>query len=164
MRLLQNETEKALNELLALTFQGNSQADNCAYNLASLTMLQSEKIFHEKYAHIFPEWADLISECMLTLGGIPVRKGLQENIHKYTDIALIFTSIHDFLLSYRNKIYEIIEIADMNNDREVVIFLDDLLTIILPYLKQTNIWLTKANKMKDNTEKFDDEFEDFTFI
>ena len=67
------------------------------------------------------------------------------------------------MMDYRNKIYEVIEIADMNNDREVVSFLDGYLLDISKYIKQSAIWITKAKKIT-NAEDFDDEFEDFIII
>lgn len=163
MRLLHTETEKALNELLKLTFQENSYADNCAYNLAYLTMHQAEKIYHEAYAHKFPEWADMISDCIISLGGVPIRLGLETSTERYEDFKEVFIETQNNLIEYRDKIYEVIEIADMHNNREVVCLLDDLLKVLIPYFKQVRIWVTKANRTND-MDKFDEDFGDFTFI
>lgn len=163
MRLLHVETEKALNELLRLTFQNNSHADNCAYNLAYLTMPQVEKVYHEAYAHKFPEWADMISDCMVSLGGVPIRLSLEANVERHEDFKEIFAETQKNLMEYREKIYEVIEIADMHNNREIVCLLDELLKVLTPYFKQIRIWVTKANRIND-MEKFDEDFEDFTFI
>jgi bacterioferritin (cytochrome b1) len=163
MRLIHIETEKALNELLRATFQSNSHADNCAYNLAFLVMPKAEKIYHETYAHKFPEWADMISDCVISLGGVPVRQALEANIERYENIEDIFEETQDNLLVYRDKIYEAIETADIHNNREVVCFLDDLLKILTPYLKQVDIWATKAKRV-NRLDKFDEDFGDFTFI
>lgn len=163
MNLLHKETEKALNELLGLTFQGNSHADNCAYYLDANTFIQTQEIFHEKYAHQFPVWADSISNLIVRLGGRPVRLALEENTNDYESYTDLFLDVGQFLLDYREKIYEVIEIADMNNDREVVSFLDGYLLDISKYIKQNMIWITKAKKIT-NPEDFDDEFEDFIII
>ena len=163
MNLLHKETEKALNELLGLTFQGNSHADNCAYYLDVNTFIQTQEIFHEKYAHQFTVWADSISNLIVRLGGRPVRLALEANTNDYESHTDLFLDIGQFLLDYREKIYEVIEIADMNNDREVVSFLDGYLLDISKYIKQSAIWITKAKKIT-NIEDFDDEFEDFIII
>ena len=163
MNLLHKETEKALNELLGLTFQGNSHADNCAYYLDVNTFVQTQEIFHEKYAHQFPVWADSISNLMVQLGGRPVRLALEANTDDYVSHIKLFEDVRDFLTNYREKIYEVIEIADMNNDREVVSFLDDYLLNISKYIKQSVIWVKKAQKIT-NAEDFDDEFEDFVIV
>lgn len=163
MNLLHKETEKALNELLGLTFQGNSHADNCAYYLDANAFTQTQAVFHEKYAHQFPVWADSISNLIVQLGGRPVRLALEANTNEYENHAELFMEVCQFLLDYREKIYEVIEIADMNNDREVVSFLDGYLLDISKYIKQSAIWMTKAKKIT-NAEDFDDEFEDFIII
>lgn len=163
MKLIQAETEKVLNELLGLTFQGNSFADNCAYNLSRMVLPTTEKIFHEKYAHQFPVWADMIGECMVALGANPIRKELQANVQQYASHTEVFKAVEEELIKYREKIYEVIEIADMHNDREVINCLDDLLTILVPYFHQVHIWATKADRI-DKIDTFDDQFEDFTII
>lgn len=163
MKLLHKETEKALNELLGLTFQGNSHADNCAYYLDVNTFVQAQEIFHEKYAHQFPVWADGISNLIIQLGGRPVRLALEANTNDYENHIELFEDVSDFLSNYREKIYEVIEIADMNNDREVVNFLDDYLLDISKYIKQSVIWIKKAKNII-NAETFDDDFEDFIII
>ena len=163
MRLIHIETEKALNELLKATFQSNSHADNCAYNLACLIMPKAEKVYHEAYAHQFPKWADMISECIASLGGVPVRQALDSNTEKYEATEEIFEETLYNLSLYRDKIYETIEIADMHNNREVVCFLDELLKMLIPYFKQVRIWAIKAKRL-DTQDAFDEDFEDFTFI
>lgn len=164
-KLLHQETAEALNELLTLTFQENSFADNCAYNLSVMFMMvQAEEIFHEHYAHIFPKWADKISHCLISLGGFPHRGALTINDKVYGDLVDMFEEIQNKLMDYRNKIYEVIEIAELHNDREVVSFLDELLKELLPYVCQTFIWTTKANKFGQDLEGFDEDFEDFTNI
>lgn len=164
-KLLHQETAEALNELLTLTFQENSFADNCAYNLSVMFMMvQVEEIFHEHYAHVFPKWADKISHCLISLGGFPHRGALTINDKVYGDLVDMFEEIQNKLMDYRNKIYEVIEIAELHNDREVVSFLDELLKELLPYVRQTFIWTTKANKFGQDLEGFDEDFEDFTNI
>lgn len=164
-KLLHQETEEGLNELLQLTFQENSYADNCAYNLSVIFMMtQAEEVFHKKYAHIFPKWADKISYHLISLGGFPRRGALTTEDKVYGDLVILFEEIQDNLINYRNKIYEVIEIAELHNDREVVNFLDDLLKELLPYIHQTFIWTTKANKFGQDLEGFDEDFEDFTNI
>ena len=55
-------------------------------------------------------------------------------------------------------------IAEINNDREIVNFLDDYLVALSPYLLQVTIWANKANALEKQPEKFDKYFESFTTI
>ena len=103
-KLLHQETAEALNELLTLTFQENSFADNCAYNLSVMFMMvQAEEIFHEHYAHVFPKWADKISHCLISLGGFPHRGALTINDEVYGDLVDMFCKAWGNGLSWVNK-------------------------------------------------------------
>ena len=85
IEFLNKETEEALNVLLQATFQMNSHADNCAYWLASNSFINTSNIFHEKYAHKFPQLADTISDFMIKMGMKPIRKALEDNDYDYSD-------------------------------------------------------------------------------
>lgn len=45
---------------------------------------------------------------------------------------------------YRRAVCELIEIADLNDDHEVVIVGEDILKDIMSYRKQADIWATEA--------------------
>ena len=70
---ISQSTYDKLNDLLQKCFQMNSFCDNLAYNMSMLNMVNTEPIFHEKFAHKFPEFADIISNMMVALGARPVR-------------------------------------------------------------------------------------------
>jgi ferritin len=156
--------QKNLNELLQATFQMNSHADNCAYWLGFNNFKKIETIFHEKFAHKFPEWADKISDIMLKLNIHPIRKGLEDNDYDYTDILELFEDVETELEHYRELIYKIIDTATAQNVREIVGFLDDFLAELLDYKSQVNIWIKKAEQLIQNPIDFDKYFESFTFI
>ena len=161
---LKEETYKGINELLTLTFQGNSHADNCAYWLDSKYLLETAKEFHEKYAHQFPVWADEISNFLRDMGARPTRGALEANEREYEDIGEMFTDVKEFFMSYREKVKAIAEIAEIQEDIEAKSFLDNHLVKLIPYLRQVNIWENKANLIKNDVIGFDDNFEDFTNI
>lgn len=161
---LNTTTEQQLNILLRQTFQMNSHADNCAYWLATHDFVQTQKIYHEKYAHKFPAWADELTDLMINLQSKPVRQGLENNIHDYADHKELFEDTETKLSDYRQTIYDTIEIAEINNDREIINFLDDYLVALSPYLLQVTIWANKANALEKQPEKFDKYFESFTTI
>ena len=158
------EIEDSLNSLLQATFQMNSHADNCAYWLASNNFVNSAVIFHEKYAHKFPEFADMISDFMIKLGARPIRKTLEENDYEYSDYIELFEDVETEILHYRELIYQIIDTIEKKNMREVVNFLDEYLLTLVDYLNQVNIWEVKANDIGDNYSVFDKYFESFTTI
>ena len=57
-----------------------------------------------------------------------------------------------------------IEVAEMNNDREIVNYLDDYLVELSKYILQVNIWANKAAELDGKPAKFDKYFDDFTII
>lgn len=161
---ISGDTYKGLNELLALTFQENAFADNCAYWLEYNSLVCATSIFHEKYAHQFPKWADEISDIMSRMSAKPIRIGLNTENKEYSNVCQLFTEVKKHLDVYREKIYEVIDIAEEDNDREIVNFLDDYLIKLSLYLKQVNIWMEKAKQYEGALEKFDKDFNKFLII
>lgn len=156
--------EEMLNSLLQATFQMNAHSDNCAYWLSFNNFTNAGEIFHKKYAHKFPEWADLISDLMIKLGFQPVRKSLEENDYDYTDYVELFEDVEAELEHYKEIIYRTIDTANTHNIRELVSFLDGFLIELVEYKNQTKIWFKKAEENLQNSLKFDCCFESFTFI
>lgn len=163
-KIVKGKIEEMLNSLLQATFQMNSHADNCAYWLAFNNFINTQEIFHKKYAHKFPEWADLISDLMIKLGVQPIRKNLEDNDYDYADIAELFEDVETELEHYRETIYKIINTIEIQSIREFISFLDDYLLELVTYVNQVSIWVDKANENLNNSSKFDRYFESFTFI
>ena len=158
------KVEELLNSLLQVTFQMNSHADNCAYWLAFNDFIKTQNIFHEKYAHKFPEWADLISDFMIKLGFQPIRKSLEENDYDYSDFIELFEDVENELEHYKELIYKTIDTITLHNFREIVSFLDNYLLELTDYTQQVSIWLKKAEDYSNMPFEFDEKFKEITFI
>lgn len=158
------KVEEMLNSLLQATFQMNSHADSCAYWLAHNGFVNTQEIFHKKYAHKFPEWADLISDLMIKLSVQPIRKGLEDNDYEYSDYVELFEDVEAELEHYKEIIYRTIDTMETFKNREFVSFLDDYLLELATYTNQTSVWVTKANQNVNDPLSFDKHFESFTFI
>ena len=63
---------------------------------------------------------------------------------------------------YRQAIRKTIDIADMNEDYEIRIAMEDFLLKFLPYVKQSDIWFNKAIEYKERPWQFDVHFEELT--
>lgn len=161
---LTNKTYEAMIELLTLTFQGNSHADNCAYWLGFNQLLEAEENFHEKYAHAFPKWADEISDFLGEMGARAIRGPLEGNNKNYQNIGELFTDVKAFFVNYKTKIKEVIEVAEINEDLDVKTFLEDYSLRLCKYLKQVDIWEKKSLLLIDDVISFDDNFDDYTII
>ena len=160
---ISQSTYEKLNDFLQKCFQMNAYCDNLAYNMSALYMVNVEPIFHEKFAHAFPTFADTISEMMVKMDARPIRKALIENIGDYDNFQLIFANLKDNIDTYRNDIISVIESADINSDIEVKNTMEKFLLNFMNYLNQVNIWYKKS-KEYSRIEDFDQDFASFTFI
>lgn len=163
MMYISQATYGALNKFLQKCFQANSFCDNLTYNMSALNMINSEPLFHEKFAHVFPGFADVVSEVMLKLDARPIRKALEENSDEYNDFKEIFNDLKEYIDQYRLDIMGVIESADINGDIEIKITMEKFLCEFVSYLNQVNIWYKKS-KEYDHIEDFDQDFASFTFI
>ena len=159
---ISQSTYEMLNDFLQKCFQMNSYCDNLAYNMSALQMINVEPVFHEKFAHAFPEFADVVSEMMVKLDAKPARKALIENTDDYNNFKLIFADLKDNIDHYREDIVSVIESADINGDIEVKITMEKFLLNFMNYLNQVNIWYKKS-KEYSRIEDFNQDFASFTF-
>lgn len=160
---ISQSTYDKLNDFLQKCFQMNSYCDNLAYNMSALHMINVEPVFHEKFAHVFPGFADIISGMMIKLDARPVRRALSENIDDYDNFQLIFADLKNTVDTYRDDIIGVIESADINGDIEVKITMEKFLCDFMNYLNQVNIWYKKS-KEYGRIEDFNQDFTSFTFI
>lgn len=162
MYISQTTYEKT-NDFLQKCFQMNSYCDNLVYNMSALCMFNAEHIFHDKFAHAFPEFADEITDVMVKLNARPVRKGLSNNTEQYENYKIIFADLKDAVDQYRDDIIGVIESADINGDTEIKITFEKFLYKFMTYLHQANVWYKKS-KEYDQVEEFDQDFTTFTFV
>lgn len=146
---ISKETYDKLNELLKTYFESNAQADNFAYNLNFHYLNKMGDIYHHSFAHAFPSdiFADGLSDLMLKLGARPIRIGFPSYDKDYgRDVKALFADNVKMLEGIRELVKETIDVADMNDDIEVKIFLEDsILHNVLAFLKQSEEWLDAAN-------------------
>lgn len=155
-------TYNQLNDLLQKSFDCNAEADNLAYNIDYNRYPLISNIYHHSFAHKFPELADIISNLMIELNARPIRKTVEAHEKEYLSLVDIFIDNDRMVEDYRQEIRKTIDIADMNNDYEVRIALDDFLVKFLPYVKQSDIWRFKAEQYKEQPWQFDVHFEELT--
>lgn len=149
--LMTGKTEESLNRILQLLFGGNARVDNLCYNLQYLHLNNLAEALHAPVAHRLPELADEVSDFMDQLGGRPVRYGNPDCNEKYDNAKEVFSQLFDFFEELRKDIILSIDDADMNDDVEVRIWLENFLVEkILPFRKQAAEWLDATDKLSDN--------------
>ena len=159
-----NEYQQKMMELVRDTFQLNAFLDNCAYHLDFYNLPVTQDIVHHKFAHLAPGWADEITEFLSTQGVRSVRLGLSDEITDYDNIALVFNDMYDTFVKYTDKILDMIEFCEFKNETRTKIFLENFVSSLNIYLKQTRIWKDKINSYGDDIVSFDKDFSKFTII
>ena len=138
-----------LNNLIKKSFDCNAQADNFAYNIDYTRYPNIANLYHHAFAHKFPQLADVISDLMIQLNARPVRKAVNEYKSEYLSLYDLFVDNDRMMEEYRQEVRKTIDIADLNDDYEVRIAMEDFLLKLLPYVKQSDIWRTKSEQYKD---------------
>lgn len=139
-------TVEKLQNLLQAFFDANAISDNIAYWLGYNYYNNIEKLYHEKWAHAFPsdKFADGLSNFMLKLDVRPTRIGLVDHTYDYADLVEAFEDNKTLAEALVNRIHELIEIAEMNDDAEVKLYAEDLSLLMLDYFKQAEEWVHVA--------------------
>ena len=126
--------------------------------------------FHKKFAHLFPsdKMADKLSKIMVNEGVRPVRGALTADSSEYDNIVILFEDVYNIMNTVKQEIFSTIDFLEYNKDCKVfVIELEEMAryaSVLL--LRQCDIWKTKAKYYLEagKAYKFDEDFEDFTFI
>ena len=159
---MQKATYDELNALLRKSFDCNAQADNFAYNIDYNRYPNIGNIYHHSFAHVFPALADQISDLMLKLNARPIRESLNAYEAQYMELKDLFIDNDRMAEDYRQSIKKVIDIADLNDDYEVRIFMENFLLEFLPYVKQSDMWRTFAERYQNDPMSFDIHFEELT--
>lgn len=162
MMKISSETYDQLNKLLQKSFDCNAIADNFAYNIDYMRYPNIGDIYHHSFAHAFPAFADRISPIMIELNARPIRIGLADHTEEYRSLYDVFLNNDLMVEDYRDTIKKTIEVAELNDDYEVKIAMENFLNDFLPYVKQADIWRNKAQQYSEDPDNFDVHFKDFT--
>ena len=161
--LISEETRDKLNDVLTHSFLLNMLCDNAVYQIDYSVYHVTAHIVHESYAHYWPQVADQWSDLMIKLNAKPVRGNLIADYEDYNgNLAAIFADIARATEDYRRKVIELIELAELNEDKEVVLAGEEVLQQILPYRKQADIWAVEAKRYEGNYKSFDARIKTFT--
>ena len=78
------------------------------------------------------------------------------------DLSKIFEDNLSMCDDYRRAIIQVIEVAELNEDYEVKIKLEEFLTMFNNYRKQASVWYKYAKRYEGDYKSFDVHFEEFT--
>lgn len=149
--LMIEKTEESLNRILQMLFGGNAIIDNLCYNLQHLHLNNLAEALHAPVAHRLPELADEVSDFVDQLGGRSVRYGTSDYDEEYGTAKEVFSQLSNYFEELRKDIILSIDDADMNDDVEVRIWLENFLVEkVLPLRKQAAEWLDATDRLSDD--------------
>lgn len=161
--LISEETRNKLNEVLTKSFLLNMICDNLVYQIDYENYPETAHIVHESYAHYWPKVADEWSDLMIKLNARPIRGDLHCEYEDFGDnLEAIFAEIARATEDYRKEVVDLIELADLNEDKEVVLEAEEILLNIMPYRKQADIWKVEAKRYSGDYKGFDARIRTFT--
>lgn len=158
--LMSEDSYKMMNQLVTMCFNANAVFDNMAYNLDYHYHNRIADIVHHSVAHIMPQWADLVSDRMLTLSARPVRLPLGGYQDEYKTLDEIFLLMRKTFVDMRNYVRDIIETSDLNGDDEVRIFAEEFLVNVTKFIKQADEWCNAAKEL--DPQKLNIHIKDYT--
>ena len=145
------ESYNKMNELAGKCFDANAVVDNLAYSLDYHYYNEIAKIVHLRVAHKLPEFADKITDKMLELSARPIRVDIGGYKEDYEKLPEVFAKLRETFKNLLEDTRKLIGISDINEDDEVRIFCEELLTEFSTYLKQAEEWENAANAMDAHT-------------
>jgi hypothetical protein len=162
------KTNDAINKIVKTAFDGNALFDNIAYNLDVIfNMPVANDIVHHKVAHWLPApFADDIQAYQSQRNTKPIRPIVDAQTKTYESIVECFEDGYKYFMGLENDFKTAIKVADSEGDIASRIFLENKMIDILPFIKQMQIWVGKAQICADsfNLDNFDANFESFTII
>lgn len=160
---ISKETVDKINWLMGEFFSANACLDNMVYNLGSLDYVHMEDIVHTKVAHWAPDAADSLSDLLLEFDARPVRVPVPGYEKDYQgDVVAIFDDMLSLMNELINDTRATIDVAELNDDVEVKLELEDFLEDLVPYMAQARLWARTAKRYKGNEIAFDIHFAQFT--
>jgi hypothetical protein len=159
IKLMQNELNLAINQLLGSLFDANAISDNVVYVLENAyAMPVASDLVHHRYAHIFPVIADTVNKIQILRCGRGTRTPVIGAEDLYPSVIDCFDALLKAALLVEKNFCNVIDICDDLDDKAVRIYIENAYLDILPLTKQAMLWFDKARKFDGNDAMFDSEF------
>lgn len=164
--LISEQTKGTLYKLSQKFFQMNRTWDNfLGFSNVEWAFSTFSSIFHPKYAHLLPILADQVNDILLRYNEIPVYLVTNEDLRTYTSMRDFFEVNLREHQEALEMLYEAIDSADENNDKNVAKDLDKLLRQFNRIMEMNILLLDKAKIYGEaNKWAFDAHCEDFYTI
>ena len=163
-QLIPKNINDKLDEIVTKCFHGNRIADRGMSVLSvKFVMNKTEKILHEKLAHLFPLLADEVSTFQSSRNNLTVYGLTPMDGTDYNNPLEFFEKMVYYMLDLEALISEGIRMS-RDDDYNTYSFLLGFLLTITKVTEQCLLLLDKAELYKDDWMLFDHNIEDFVIL
>jgi hypothetical protein len=160
LKLMPDELNNSINDLMLSLFNANAVADNVVYQLENVyAMPKASDIMHHKYAHAFPAIADTVNKIQILRGARGTRKPVMGSEMQFISVTECFDNMLTAVLDVEKKFCDTLDLCDELDEKAIRIYIENTYMDILPYTKQTLLWLDKAEQFGENLTMFDAMFD-----
>lgn len=162
--LIPEKINSKLDEIVTKCFEGNRIADRGMSILAiKFAMNKTEKILHQKLAHLFPALADDVSGYQGSRNNLTVYGLTPEDKSDYSNPLVFFERMLDFMVDLETLIAEAIEMAN-EEDYATYSFLIKFMRDITSVTEQCLLLVDKGEQYTNDWPGFDHRIKDFVIL
>ena len=155
-QLIPTNVNFKLDEIVTKCFEGNRIADRGMSVLTvKFAMHDTEKILHDKLAHLFPMLADQVSSYQASRNNLTLYGITPEDNTDYNSPLEFFIRMVDYIMELESLVGESIDVAQDDNDYATFSFLISFLNNVVKVTNQCLLLKDKAELIGDNLILFD---------
>ena len=162
---ISDDAVNILRNLVKDFFHANSVADNVAYSLQAMNLVNTSKYYHETFAHFFTSEVDLLTERMNRLGARSTRKSYPGSEEMYENPAEAFEASLAMVEDLRKNILNAMELLDYDiNNKEIILKLEDISVDVLEQLYRSAQWAEYARYYYEKGKTLEMDFKMYKVI
>jgi hypothetical protein len=160
--LISNNVDEKLDEIVTFCFFGNRLADRAMSVIdVKFVMPQTEKLLHQKIAHLFPNLGDVVSSYQASRSCLTVYGLTPKDDSDYISPKEFFDKLLDYMTDFESLCYDARNLAFEDNDMTTVVFLDKFIRTIIRLTSACILLVDKSEKYNGDWMRFDHDIEDF---
>lgn len=168
MQLIKDNVNSVLNSLVGDMFSMNRLLDRQMSVLSiKMVMPKTVSLLHPKLAHLFPSYADFISDYQGSRNALTIYPETPIADQDYVSPLDIFNKMLEFQINIEENVSEAIVFAYNEGDMNTKVFLQDFLLKLNRVTEQILLLVDKSTMYGDNPINwmlFDSNVEDFVIL
>lgn len=160
--LISENVNTKLDEIVTFCFAGNRFCDRAMSVIdVKFVMPKTEKLLHQKIAHLFPNLADVISSYQASRSCLTIYGLTPKDDSDYSTPSEFFNKLLDYMTDFESLCYDARNLASEDGDITTVVFLDKFIRTIIRLTSACILLVDKSEKYNGDWMRFDHDIEDF---